>query len=157
MSWSCGGDGVSAESDGAGEWRCREGLCRDSPVGRCAFGIDRAEYKDASDAELLSSAGERYAGYGLPWFNNAPAPGAIRHNYYGFPDENYLQTNDDIMTLKVEHEFSPNLNLHMIARAANYPRQAQITEPQICSNGRRVCRWVEWLGQRLRRRCRHRR
>ena len=50
--------------------------------------------------------------YGLPWFNNAPAPGAIRHNYYGFPDENYLQTNDDIMTLKVEHEFSPNLNLH---------------------------------------------
>jgi catecholate siderophore receptor len=72
--------------------------------------------------------------YGLPWFNNAPAPGAIRHNYYGFPDENYLQTNDDIMTLKVEHEFSPNLNLHTIARAANYPRQAQITEPQICSN-----------------------
>jgi catecholate siderophore receptor len=36
--------------------------------------------------------------------------------------------------LKVEHEFSPNLNLHTIARAANYPRQAQITEPQICSN-----------------------
>lgn len=72
--------------------------------------------------------------YGLPWFNNAVAPGPIRHNYYGFPGENYLQTNDDIMTLKVEHEFSPNLNLHMIARAANYPRQAQITEPQICSN-----------------------
>jgi catecholate siderophore receptor len=72
--------------------------------------------------------------YGLPWFNNAVAPGPIRHNYYGFPNENYLQTNDDILTLKVEHEFSPNVNLHMIARAANYPRQAQITEPQICSN-----------------------
>ena len=71
---------------------------------------------------------------GLPWLNNAVAPGPIRHNYYGFPDENYLKTNDDIMTLKVEHEFSPSVNLHMIARAANYPRQAQITEPQICSN-----------------------
>jgi catecholate siderophore receptor len=72
--------------------------------------------------------------YGLPWFNNAVASGSIRHNYYGFPDENYLKTNDDILTLKVEHEFSPDLNLHTIARAANYPRQAQITEPQICSN-----------------------
>ena len=72
--------------------------------------------------------------YGLPWFNNQVAPGAIRHKYYGFPDENYLQTNDDILTLRVEHEFSPNLNLHTIAREANYPRQAQITEPQICSN-----------------------
>ncbi len=45
-----------------------------------------------------------------------------------FPDENYLKTNDDILTLKVEHQFSPNLNLHTIARAAHYPRQAQITE-----------------------------
>ncbi|NYF92108.1 TonB-dependent receptor [Tunturiibacter empetritectus] len=72
--------------------------------------------------------------YGLPWFNNAVAPGSIRHSYYGFPDENYLKTNDDILTFKAEHEFSPNLNLHTIARAANYPRQAQITEPQICSN-----------------------
>jgi catecholate siderophore receptor len=72
--------------------------------------------------------------YGLPWFNNAVAPGPIRHDYYGFPNENYLQTNDDILTLKVEHEFSPGVNLHTIARAANYPRQAQITEPQICSN-----------------------
>lgn len=72
--------------------------------------------------------------YGVPWFNNAPAPGAIRHKYYGFPDENYLKTNDDILTLRAEHEFSPGANLHTIARAANYPRQAQITEPQICSN-----------------------
>jgi catecholate siderophore receptor len=71
--------------------------------------------------------------YGLPWFFNQPAH-ADRHSYFGFPDENYLKTNDDIMTLKVGHDFSPSLNLHTVARAANYPRQAQITEPQICSN-----------------------
>jgi catecholate siderophore receptor len=71
--------------------------------------------------------------YGLPWLFNKVAP-ASRHSYFGFPDENYLKTNDDILTLKIDHEFSDGLNLHTIARAANYPRQAQITEPQICSN-----------------------
>jgi catecholate siderophore receptor len=71
--------------------------------------------------------------YGLPWLFNKVAP-ADRHSYFGFPDENDLKTNDDILTLKVEHGFSPSLNLHTIARTANYPRQAQITEPQICSN-----------------------
>lgn len=71
--------------------------------------------------------------YGLPWLFNGVAP-ADRRSYFGFADENYLKTNDDILTLKVGHDFSPNLNLHTIARAANYPRQAQITEPQICSN-----------------------
>ena len=72
--------------------------------------------------------------YGLPWLYNGVAPGPIRHKYYGFPDQNYLKTNDDILTLKADHEFSPNLNLHTIFRGANYPRQAMITEPQICSN-----------------------
>ena len=71
--------------------------------------------------------------YGLPWLFNRPAP-ADRHSYYGFSGANYLKTNDDILTLRVEHDLSPQVNLHTIARAANYPRQAQITEPQICSN-----------------------
>lgn len=71
--------------------------------------------------------------YGLPWQFNHLAE-ANRHSYFGFADENYLKTNDDILTLKVGHDFRPGLNLHTIARGANYPRQAQITEPQICSN-----------------------
>ena len=72
--------------------------------------------------------------YGLPWLMNKLAPGVDRHSYFGFQDENDLKTNDDILTLRAEHEFSPNVTLRTIARAANYPRQAQITEPQICSN-----------------------
>jgi catecholate siderophore receptor len=72
--------------------------------------------------------------YGLPWLFNGPAPGAIRHNFFGFPDANVLKTNDDVATLRVDHDFTPSVALHTIARAANYPRQAQITEPQICSN-----------------------
>jgi catecholate siderophore receptor len=72
--------------------------------------------------------------YGLPWLLNTVAPGPIRHNYYGFRDENYLKTNDDILTAKVSHAFGEHVSLHSIARWANYPRQVQITEPQICSN-----------------------
>jgi catecholate siderophore receptor len=71
--------------------------------------------------------------YGLPWFFNKIAP-TSRHNYFGFPDQNYLRTNDDILTGKLDHDFGHNVALHSIARWANYPRQAQITEPQICSN-----------------------
>jgi len=72
--------------------------------------------------------------YGLPWLFNKVASGPIRHNYYGLPDANDLKTNDDVITARLDHDFSPEISLHSIARAANYPRQAQITEPQICSN-----------------------
>jgi catecholate siderophore receptor len=71
--------------------------------------------------------------YGLPWLFNGPAP-AQHNSYFGFPDANHLRTNDDVVTLRAEHDFSPAVNIHTIARAANYPRNAQITEPQICSN-----------------------
>ena len=72
--------------------------------------------------------------YGLPWFFNQLAPGVNRHSYFGFPDANHLQTNDDILTLKANHTFADGVDLHTIARWANYPRDVQITEPQICSN-----------------------
>jgi catecholate siderophore receptor len=74
--------------------------------------------------------------YGLPWFENGVAPGVDRHAYFGFPENNFLRTNDDIVTLKASRVFGHqgNLDLHTIARWANYPRDVQITEPQICSN-----------------------
>ncbi len=71
--------------------------------------------------------------YGIPWLYSKPAP-ANRHAYYGFPDANVLKTNDDIITARVDHNFNENASLHSISRWANYPRQAQITEPQICAN-----------------------
>ena len=71
--------------------------------------------------------------YGLPWFFARVAP-TNRHNYFGFPDQNFLRTNDDILTGKIDHDFGHGVALHSIGRWANYPRDAQITEPQICSN-----------------------
>ncbi len=41
--------------------------------------------------------------YGIPWLFNAPAPVA-HNNYYGFQDANFLRTNDDILTAKIEHD-----------------------------------------------------
>ncbi len=72
--------------------------------------------------------------YGLPWYFNRLAPGVARQSYFGFSASNYLRTSDDIVTLRADHEFGTKLNLHTIARWANYPRDARITEPQICSN-----------------------
>lgn len=71
--------------------------------------------------------------YGLPWLYSKPAP-ANRHAYYGFADENYLRANADIMTGRIDHTFNEKASVHSISRWANYPREAQITEPQICSN-----------------------
>ncbi|MGA8938430.1 MAG: TonB-dependent receptor [Acidobacteriaceae bacterium] len=74
--------------------------------------------------------------YGLPWFENGLAHGVNRHSYFGFPDENHLNTNDDILTLKANRVLDSNgeVDVHTIARWANYPRDVQITEPQICGN-----------------------
>ena len=72
--------------------------------------------------------------YGLPWLFNQLAPGVNRRSYFGFHNENFLTTHDDIVTGRASHSFDHNTELHTIARWANYPRNAQITEPQICSN-----------------------
>jgi catecholate siderophore receptor len=72
--------------------------------------------------------------YGLPWFQNGLAQGVNRHSYFGFPDENFLRTNDDIFTLKANRALRDGFDVHTIFRFANYPRDVQITEPQICGN-----------------------
>ncbi len=68
--------------------------------------------------------------YGIPWFYSRPAP-VPHHNYYGFRNTNFLRTNVDIATAKIEHDFGDVLTFRTQLRFANYPRSAQITEPQI--------------------------
>lgn len=68
--------------------------------------------------------------YGIPWYFNTVSPVA-RHNYYGFRDANYLKTDVDMATLKVEHSFSDGSLARNQLRYANYVRKAQITEPQL--------------------------
>ncbi|MGC2162049.1 MAG: TonB-dependent siderophore receptor [Silvibacterium sp.] len=68
--------------------------------------------------------------YGIPWYfgHGAPVP---RHNYYGFADQNFLRTNADIGTVRVEHDMSSYGLLRNAIRYAHYERKWQITEPQV--------------------------
>jgi catecholate siderophore receptor len=68
--------------------------------------------------------------YGIPWYFNKPAPVA-RHNYYGFKHDNYLRTNVNMFTLKLEHDISDWAILRNRFRIANNERDARITEPQL--------------------------
>ncbi len=67
--------------------------------------------------------------YGLPYFG-AGLVAAPRTTFYGFASDNYLRTNPDVLTGKVEHDFK-HLTLRNTLRWANYPRDVRITEPQI--------------------------
>ena len=68
--------------------------------------------------------------YGIPWLFNGPAP-VDRHNYYGFRHGNFLRTDVDVATAKVEHDFSSSIRLRNQARYGHYKRNAQITEAKI--------------------------
>jgi catecholate siderophore receptor len=67
--------------------------------------------------------------YGIPWYFNTVSP-VPRHNYYGFRD-NYLRTDVDMATLKLEHDISDWAIIRNRARFANNQRDARITEPQL--------------------------
>ena len=71
--------------------------------------------------------------YGLPWLLNKPSR-AVRSAYYGFGQGNFINTHDDIFTLRLDHDVNEHLSFRSLTRFANYPRNAVITEPQVCSN-----------------------
>jgi catecholate siderophore receptor len=68
--------------------------------------------------------------YGIPWLFNGPAP-VDRSNYYGFRHANFLRTDVDVATAKVEHDFSNSIRIRNQTRYGHYKRDAQITEARI--------------------------
>jgi len=79
----------------------------------------------------LHQAEDDIPDYGIPWYFNGPAPVA-RNNYYGFKDD-YLKTDVDIITAKVEHDFNDDITVRNQVRYANYDRDFRITEPKLAS------------------------
>lgn len=72
--------------------------------------------------------------YGLPYFGPRVAQ-VNRKNYYGFANDNFLRTNPDVVTAKVEHDIGTRATLRNVTRWGNYPRNVVITEPQILTAG----------------------
>jgi catecholate siderophore receptor len=69
--------------------------------------------------------------YGLPWFGTQVAQ-VPRSNYYGF-NSDYQKAKADIVTARVDHDFSESLMLHSQLRYGHYSRINRITEPQIAA------------------------
>ena len=65
--------------------------------------------------------------YGIPWFAGSPAPVA-RQNFYGF-NSDYLNTNADVLTARVEHDFDNGWQIRSQLRYADYYRDFRISEP----------------------------
>lgn len=92
-----------------------------------AFGLNTPTRVYASDFHLQE---DDIPDYGIPWYFGHPAP-VPRHNYYGFAHNNFLRTNADIGTVRVEHDLGGHGLLRDAARYAHYERKWQITEPQV--------------------------
>jgi catecholate siderophore receptor len=61
-----------------------------------------------------------------------PVPESVgRSNFYGFAENDFLRTNVDVATAKVEHDVNDWLTVRDQLRYAHYVRQFRITEPQI--------------------------
>jgi catecholate siderophore receptor len=69
--------------------------------------------------------------YGLPYFGTQPAQ-VPRDNYYGFRDD-YMHTLTDVVTFKIEHDFSDAVTIQNQARYARYSRDFRFTEPLIAA------------------------
>lgn len=72
--------------------------------------------------------------YGLPWLFESPAQ-APRQNFYGYKNDDYLRNNVDVVTAKIEHDFSGSVTLRDQFRYGSYFRDVRVTEPQIAYTG----------------------
>lgn len=91
-----------------------------------AFGLGTATRLTFS---FLHQSEDDIPDYGLPWYFNQPAA-VNRNNYYGL-EGNYLRTNVNIGTAKVEHDLNSHVVIRNQFRYADYQRDAVITEAQL--------------------------
>jgi catecholate siderophore receptor len=84
-----------------------------------------------AEIQYLHESENSIPDYGFPYFGSSLIQGLDRRTYYGFASDNYLRTNPDVVTGKLEHDFGTHVTARNLLRWANYPRDVRITEPQI--------------------------
>jgi len=67
--------------------------------------------------------------YGIPWFDGRPAPVA-RSNYYGFGSD-YLKTDVNVATVRLEHDINSSLEISTQARYSHDTRDFRYTEAAV--------------------------
>ncbi len=92
-----------------------------------AFGINKPTHGSVS---YLHESEDSIPDYGIPYFGI----GAVKVNrstFYGYANESKLQTDPDIVTGRIEHDFSNGMVLRTTGRWGNYPRNIRVVEPQV--------------------------
>lgn len=92
-----------------------------------AFGLHQATHGDIT---YLHENEDSIPDYGLPYFGVQTAK-VNRKAFYGYAHESYLKTTPDIVTGRIEHDFTNGLILRSTVRWGNYPRDIRVVEPQI--------------------------
>src|SRR6185437_16295701 len=67
--------------------------------------------------------------YGFPWYFGQPAP-VDRDNFYGYRSD-YMKDNNDIGTLKAEHDFGDDLTVRESVRYGGYMINERLTQPRL--------------------------
>lgn len=94
-----------------------------------AFGLHSQTHGNIS---YLHESEDSVPDYGLPYMGIQPAK-VDRKTFYGYQRESYLNTNPDIVTGRIEHDFANGLLVRSTLRWGNYPRDIRVVEPQINS------------------------
>ena len=84
-----------------------------------------------SATELTLSYMKQYSentpDYGLPWLAGLPAK-VEQNTFYGY-DTDFMDTDANIATIKLQHVISPQTRIQALVRYADYARSTRITEP----------------------------
>jgi len=101
-----------------------------------AFGIGT---KTRFNISYLHQDEKNTPDYGIPFYAGKPAD-VNRKNFYGFENDDHLNTTVDIATAKFEHDFSEDLSFRNQTRYARYFRDVAVTEPQMTTSPTTVTR-----------------